>query len=355
MKELSIEQKAKAYDEAIKKAKSKIKNDTDHVLYEDDIIDIFPELYESEDERIKNEIIDYISTADDKELIPYESWIAWLEEQANHANFRNKIQIGDKVTKNEDGVLVNLSQLNRVAKKDEQKSTDMVEPKFQVGDWVTSKLTGSVYQITNCIETLSDYNYTITCGNWSGSISNGIINDNFHLWTIKDAKDGDILANDKSVFIYAKVLYSKPYAYCGVDKFGVFKDNCLKYDWSNSIDNIHPATKEQCELLFRKMQEAGYEWDKDKKELIKQMTDDEHKQYMLEHQVDTIYDMSFEEAQDYISKRGFDIPWNDGDVMVDERCITQTVANVLKWADRHPLILLDNKQEEYASGLIYQK
>ena len=54
------------------------------------------------------------------------------------------------------------------------------------------------------------------------------------------------------------------------------------------------------------------------------------------------YDMSFEEAQDYISKRGFDIPWNDGDVMIDERCITQTVANVLKWADRHPLILPDD-------------
>ena len=46
--------------------------------------------------------------------------LAWLEKQGEHANFRNKIQIGDKVTRNEDGVLVNLSQLKRVAKKDEQ-------------------------------------------------------------------------------------------------------------------------------------------------------------------------------------------------------------------------------------------
>ena len=84
MKELSIEEKARRYEKAIKKAKSKIKNGKDHVLYEDDVIDIFPELYESENERIKNEIkdfIDYISTADDKVLIPYESWIAWLEKQ----------------------------------------------------------------------------------------------------------------------------------------------------------------------------------------------------------------------------------------------------------------------------------
>jgi hypothetical protein len=90
MKELSIEEKAKRYDEAIERAKSKIKNDKDHVLYESDVIDIFPELYESEDERIKNEIIDYISTADDKELIPYESWIAWLEKQGEQIDIANK-------------------------------------------------------------------------------------------------------------------------------------------------------------------------------------------------------------------------------------------------------------------------
>lgn len=43
--------------------------------------------------------------------------------------------------------------------------------------------------------------------------------------------------------------------------------------------------------------------------------------------------MSFEEAQEYISKRGLDIPWNDGDVFIDEREIMRTVGNVLKWAD----------------------
>lgn len=43
--------------------------------------------------------------------------------------------------------------------------------------------------------------------------------------------------------------------------------------------------------------------------------------------------MNFEESQDYITKRGFDIPWNDCDVFVDVRDITRTVANVLKWAD----------------------
>ena len=33
--------------------------------------------------------------------------------------------------------------------------------------------------------------------------------------------------------------------------------------------NVHPATKEQHDLLFQKMKEAGYEWDAEKKELKK--------------------------------------------------------------------------------------
>lgn len=57
MKELSMEEKAKRYDEAIKKAESKIKNNKDHVLYEDDIIEIFPELKEDEDEKIRKYIL----------------------------------------------------------------------------------------------------------------------------------------------------------------------------------------------------------------------------------------------------------------------------------------------------------
>ena len=82
------------------------------------------------------------------------------------------------------------------------------------------------------------------------------------------------------------------------------------------------------------------------------------------------YNMTFEEAQEYISKRGFDIPWNDCDVFIDERYITQTVGNVLKWADNNPkwkpsdeqIIALRwvlnnityNKHKEEISGLLDQ-
>lgn len=53
---------------------------------------------------------------------------------------------------------------------------------------------------------------------------------------------------------------------------------------------------------------------------------------------DNPYDMSFEEAQHYSSERGIDVPINDGDVFVDARCITQTIGNILRWADEHPKI-----------------
>lgn len=48
------------------------------------------------------------------------------------------------------------------------------------------------------------------------------------------------------------------------------------------------------------------------------------------------YDMRVSEAQEYAIKRGFGIPFNDGEVYVDERHLTQTIGNILRWADEHP-------------------
>lgn len=93
-----------------------------------ELSEIFSELKESEDEITRKELIAFVAentlSVDER----HDRWTAWLEKQGEHANFRNKIQIGDKVTRNEDGVLVNLSQLNRVAKKQgEQKEINLVE------------------------------------------------------------------------------------------------------------------------------------------------------------------------------------------------------------------------------------
>ena len=69
--------------------------------------------------------------------------------------------------------------------------------------------------------------------------------------------------------------------------------------------------------------------------------------------MDNNFNMTFEESQDYISRRGFDIPWNDCDVFVDEREITRTVANVLKWADENPSSRCYTKQQLRDMGFAF--
>lgn len=90
MKQLSVEEKAKAYDEAIEKLRSLYDNyDTVSTLIDvkEELGHIFPELKENEDERTKNEIIAFVEQSIHRgggTPIPEEQeakWIAWLEKQ----------------------------------------------------------------------------------------------------------------------------------------------------------------------------------------------------------------------------------------------------------------------------------
>lgn len=91
------------------------------------------------------------------------------------------------------------------------------------------------------------------------------------VFTIQDARDGDVLysLDSKQPFIYkVRPQFSQARGYCCINKFGDF----AVWDTNKCIictDKYIPATKEQRDLLFAKMKEAGYEWDADKKELHK--------------------------------------------------------------------------------------
>ena len=89
-------------------------------------------------------------------------------------------------------------------------------------------------------------------------------------------KDGDILVTTKirsCPFIYRKTDYNNnlAYYYAGIDGNGDFCEGYLKRTLCHfgSVSDVIPATKEQRDLLFAKMKEAGYEWDAEKKELRK--------------------------------------------------------------------------------------
>lgn len=188
---------------------------------------------ESEDERIRKELKHYLEvrrcqTNDDEEYIGCNHFLAWLEKQG------------------------------------EQKSVDKIEPKhvpkFHEGDWVIGGLTKNE---PRQIAEVTEEGYKTTYGGWIGSS----FEKDLHLWTIQDAKDGDVICSGQIILLFKKWEDSDwnfVIAYAGIDVSG--KLQITNGHWLIANDS-HPATKEQRDILFQKMDEAGYEWDAERKEL----------------------------------------------------------------------------------------
>lgn len=237
--------KAKAYDEVLTKAVALYKASEPmsgcNVILET----LFPELAESEDEKVRKELIKHLKELSDwkeDEVIPvknpsyYRQWASWLERQV------------------------------------EQKFTNKVEPKFEIGDWVINRTNAIIMQIVNN----KDFYESVEIDGQRRTDSYNYADWDFRLWTIQDAKDGDVLIvgdeDDTGIAICGKNdKLGNNILYCYYDDKNGFAMNtaiaseCL----------LHPATKERSDLLFAKMREAGYVWDAEKKEVrkIKQKSD----------------------------------------------------------------------------------
>lgn len=236
MKELSVEEKAKLYDKAIAHARLLLKtigNATlGNLVLKNEFENMFPELKKSEDEEIKKALITYHSST-------------------------GSIHVLDKFTSKQI--------CDWIEKQGEQKPTDEVKSKFKVGDWIVYK--DNIWKICNislkAYYELLKINNEVSIRHFEG------VDKTAHLWTIQDAKDGDVLATDDGICIFDGTLEEGkyPFAYCGITKRG-FDSYDVRLPFSHD-NNIHPATKEQRELLFQKMHEAGYVWDSERKELKK--------------------------------------------------------------------------------------
>ena len=149
----------------------------------------------------------------------------------------------------------------------EKKELKNVEPKFKVGDWVVTE-DGKVNQVKK----VSDDGDAYTLDD--GTYFSGSWKDMYHLWTIQDAKDGDVLANKYgSVFIYAgfeddKRVTVDDYCYITANHHEFCIEDHKTGSWYY-VRDLNPATIEQRCLLFQKMSEAGYEWDNENKILTK--------------------------------------------------------------------------------------
>lgn len=293
---------------------------------------VIPELKESEDEKIKKAIHIYLDWLDgrNKDYQPKGDYtirdmIAWLEKQDENADVilaerggegKNKFKIGDiisngKVVYRVDNIVKNdigqdcyflvsvemekngiryliltdsegktshmgeitwlCEQVDKSFEKQGEKKPNKIGPKFKVGDWVVSN-PELCFESPLCIKDIDNNNYRVeSVDGCSGVPTTGYLDNYYHLWTIEDAEDGDVLYFDNllvhgsGTLIY-KADKSSHYIitkYCSVNEFGFEPNSYI----SLNDGYIIPATKEQRDFLFRKMKEAGYEWNYEKKEL----------------------------------------------------------------------------------------
>lgn len=136
---------------------------------------------------------------------------------------------------------------------------------FRVWDWVIGRATENE---PRQISEVTKDGYKTTYGGWIGSS----FEKDMHLWTIEDAKDGDILVNKHGVIFInddsrkGKVTLDS-YCYLSVQY-----EFCINEHKTGSWlykDGIKPATKEQRDFFFAKMKKAGYEWDAENKTIKK--------------------------------------------------------------------------------------
>lgn len=361
---MTREEKAKRYDEAIERARAFNNGEVLNIKVGTTLCEyIFPELKESEDERIRKELIEMLRNWASVHYITKEQFserMAWLEnqgepnpysgvsfkynghtwgmcardngveilvdgeikervlldnkpqgkstlevineEKVDNANeVEPKFKVGDIVQYITDSTdrrkieeidtLCNMYHTDSLPIMFEIENdwkvvlnSENVEPKFKIGDWITNANGDYTWKVISV-----DYlDYTLQ-NQWGECVEDTVdyVNKAFHLWTIQDAKDGDVLSANwreganfwERIIIFNKYhskgvkgVISAPY----VEGYGnTFKNGklipCAKVPYySTWTDNLYPATKEQRDLLFQKLKEAGYEWDVDNKELKKE-------------------------------------------------------------------------------------
>lgn len=255
---MTEKEKAKAYDEAIERAKK---------LYDNGITEeIFPELNEDDTERIRKNCIHFLELQKQHHAATFEieECIDWLETQGeqkptlpkwkykkdNTPLLRDSIILNKYggVAKSPSGAIVSdawVLDYDELAKLPKE---EKIEPKFKVGDWIITPK-NKVLQITS----IDDTSYC---------------DEQCRFWTIEDAKDGDVLATSAGAFIYNGNNGGGgcPGSYCGINTLGNFQMG-VEHHWTGK--KVYPATKAQCDFLMKAMKAARYEWDSEKKELKK--------------------------------------------------------------------------------------
>lgn len=256
-----LKEKAKAYDGALERMKSWAKGEHPECFTEAQKAAefIFPELKESEDEKIRKELISFLQSYD---TLLTQKFIAWLEKQVNPYS-GTSFKYNDHTwwgMKPQGKTALEATKEEKVDNQNCVKPTDKPELKFKVGDWISGDYTN--YKVT----AINSKGYVVedTDGN---KINILFENEKFHhLFTIADAKDGDVLVD-----VYGNIcIFEKHDDFDWTSYFSLECDGCFRFfRVEHENEKTYPATKEQRDLLFKKIKDEGLQWDADKKELRK--------------------------------------------------------------------------------------
>lgn len=163
-------------------------------------------------------------------------------------------------------------------------TTSSQKPKFKSGDWIVHQGTENIYQVLAII----DNQYQLRYGDTYTVQKCADVERCARLWDVaKDAKDGDVLLSPST----PEGDKECPFIFKEIDKNGIVRFHVALLQSENleiadGITNVMGyanagyhilANKEQRDLLFSKMKEAGYEWDAINKKLVTKTDDAESK------------------------------------------------------------------------------
>ena len=288
MEELTIEQKAQAYNKAIEIAKEWYSDALIGIGFKANLEKLFPMLKdkESEDERIRKTTIAFLKEFVDRGYENAVECIDWLEKQEQTDSIIEKSKTEKQrvlITETDGNANIDWDTrsledakrllecgLRYINTELEKQGADKVEPKFKVGDWIVYNRNDNSKEIIQIYDIRDGRYYFTDNVHFSWSVKE--CDEKSHLWTIQDAKDGDVLAIGSWLYIFEYTnnkamikfhctcpIKGKPFKWC----FSLDETHLDTYKDAN----IHPATKEERDLMFQKMREEGYKWDAEKKKL----------------------------------------------------------------------------------------
>lgn len=283
IKKLLLEEKAKAYDEALEKAKKELDNPNIPLLWKTWTRDLFPELKESENERTRKEIIAFIKSVAYAKTDDVKRYVAWLEKQGNPKKsdpIKAKFQVGDLVIhKTIPGFECVIERIDDTTyygdttdfKIVDQDKWEKAMPKFHVQDWITDG-----YRTERVLD-IKGPDYILQSQDGDDTYYDPIsyVDPRYHHWTIQDVRPGDILIDDYGIYVFGKPDDLDNTTYCCSCAYQ-YSDK--KFECTSMICNLSGArlaSKDQCEDFFSKMKDAGYEWDPDEKRPIENKTNDD--------------------------------------------------------------------------------